>query len=164
MKNFEKVIRGLNDVSPNFHIGGSLSLFVFNYISRIPKDLDIQTNDEIFLAFAKEQQEKSSVPEDNRGRFKGFVNEASPTPTYGDLDPAYITDSKGNIRFKIGLTKDEFLDLQRRQRNPFSTYASFLFHDTKVEVYKNNVKKRYNVHGYKFVDPNEVLYRKAKYY
>gem|GEM_PF-3719032 len=161
MKNFEKVIKELNAVSPNFHIGGSLSLFVFNYISRTPKDLDIQTNDEIFLAFAKKKQELSAVSEDNRGKVKHFGQ--SPDLLTTDPDPAYITDFNGNICFKIGLTKDEKLDLQKKQRNPFSTYASFLFHDTKVEVYNNDVKEWHDIHGYKFVDPNEVLYWKAKY-
>jgi hypothetical protein len=181
MKNFEKVIKELDTVSKEFYVGGSLSLFVFNYISRIPKDLDIQTNDEIFLAFAKEKQETAPITQDNRWKVRHIIEPDSYDEPQGsdipiasedrsltehperEQDPAFKYGFDGKLICKTWLTVDEKLDFLKKQRNPFSTYASFSLHNTKVEIYKNDVEKHHNIYGYRFVDPNEVLYWKVKY-
>ena len=93
MKNFEKVLKELDSVSKDFYIGGSLSLFVFNYISRTPKDLDIQTNDEIFLAFAKEMHDTPSIP---RNRHKNIreIHNSFDINAKCDPDPAFIYNAQ----------------------------------------------------------------------
>lgn len=136
MKNFKKVLNELKSVSSNFYVGGSLSLYVFHYITRTPKDLDIQSNDPIFLEMAKEMEELSPVPVENRG---GRVKERFSPDTRIAAEPWF------------------------KERITAQCYASFVLHGIKVEVFKNTVEKYYLVHGYNFINPNEVLFYKNQY-
>lgn len=171
MKNYKKVLDDLKQVSPNFYVGGSLSLYVFHYITRTPKDLDIQSTDPIFLKAAKEMQEMYPVPEDGRGGWRLHpLEERLFDPYRGSYsvdDPpemiSYIinSDAKWEAWAKEELKgikkKNQFL---ARRRNPFKVYAAFILHGTRVEVYANEVTQSHNIHDFQFVDPNEVLYYK----
>ncbi len=152
MKNFKKVLKELLSVSPDFYVSGSLSLYVFHYITRTPKDLDLHSEDPKFLEMAKEMQALFPVPIlpgwDNTNRRKSWLNREHHSPEILTLTPEEWA-------------RKEFLRTNRSRKPEY--HAAFMLHGIKVEVFNRETKKHHIVNGHKFVDPSEVLYYKSKY-
>ena len=61
MKNFIQTLHQLQQISPNFAIGGSVMLTMFGILTREPGDLDINTTDPKLIEFGKQKQKECEI-------------------------------------------------------------------------------------------------------